>query len=78
MTIPLDCPSCSRAFNLPDDFAGKTAKCPCGKNLDIQGAAPEDQLFTPLRFPEDHWSRLPSFSPTENLLAIGGNGTVKL
>ena len=78
MTISLDCPSCSRTFNLPDDFAGKTAKCPCGKNLDIQGAAPEDQFFTPLRFPEDHWSRLPSFSPTENLLAIGGNGTVTL
>jgi ankyrin repeat protein/WD40 repeat protein/tetratricopeptide (TPR) repeat protein len=78
MTIYLDCPSCSRKFNLPDDFAGKAAKCPCGENLEIQGSATEDQLFAPLRFPEDHWNRVPRFSPTENLLAIGGNGTVTL
>ena len=33
MTISAQCPHCQRTYNLPDQQAGKTAKCKCGKQF---------------------------------------------
>jgi predicted RNA-binding Zn-ribbon protein involved in translation (DUF1610 family) len=38
--IRVSCPSCQRAFNAPDNAAGKRAKCPtCGGPIEIPGAS---------------------------------------
>jgi hypothetical protein len=33
MTISAQCPHCQRTYNLPDQQAGKTAKCKCGQQF---------------------------------------------
>jgi hypothetical protein len=39
--IPYNCPGCGLTFNLPDDRAGKVAKCRCGMKGLVVGAAKE-------------------------------------
>ncbi|MFG0267317.1 MAG: RDD family protein [Rhodopirellula sp. JB055] len=41
--MKLKCPGCSKLLQVPDSAAGKTVKCPCGKQLRVpspKGAAP--------------------------------------
>ena len=41
--MKLKCPGCSKLLQVPDTAAGKTVKCPCGKQLRVpapKGAAP--------------------------------------
>lgn len=51
MSIPGQCPGCGRKFNAPDQYAGKSVRCPqCGQSFAL-GAAPADPsfAFTPER-----------------------------
>lgn len=44
--IPYTCPGCGLTFNLPDDRAGKVAKCRCGMKGLVVGAAKEAEPQT--------------------------------
>ena len=44
MTIQFQCPQCAKSYELPDEMAGKTAKCGCGAQIAIPAPAAADPL----------------------------------
>jgi hypothetical protein len=47
MPIVLQCPNCGKHYSLPDDTAGRHAKCRCGQVIEVPRAASEKPDSTP-------------------------------
>jgi hypothetical protein len=84
--IPYNCPGCGLTFNLPDDRAGKVAKCRCGMKGLVVGAADYDSsifagthpapvdspvVSQPIYFPPKRSRLLPLFAAVSLLLPVG-------
>lgn len=49
MVIQFQCPQCAKGYQLPDEMAGKTAKCGCGAQIAVPAAQPVvDPLAAPV------------------------------
>lgn len=57
MPVAVQCPKCQLAYNLPDQMAGKQAKCKCGQQLTIPAAA------TNVRAPAPTMQHAPATAP---------------
>ena len=41
MSIPIQCPGCGKRYRFDDRVAGKKARCPCGRTIEVPGPAPD-------------------------------------
>ncbi len=39
MSILLQCPGCGKRYRFDDRVAGKKARCPCGRTIEVPGPA---------------------------------------
>jgi len=73
MPIPLDCPACSRVYQVRDEFANRTIHCKsCGAAMTVPAAPP-----SPVKLPASRGGDLPTAPEDDWAKAFGSGGNAR-
>jgi hypothetical protein len=73
MPIPLECPACSRSYQVRDEFANRTIQCKsCGESMTVPAAPPSR-----VKSPASRGSDLPAAPADDWAQAFGSGGNAR-
>jgi len=67
MSIPIQCPGCGKRYRFDDQVAGKQARCPCGRTIEVPAPASDaPPAADALHAPNESAPREPRAQPAES------------